>query len=274
MRVVSLDGPAKAGKTCIGTELAEQLSGDYSLEYHVAGDFFRSVTAAVIEEHRLEEDEPLPDEAQLDQTIDHVLTSSRLYGGDWGDLQRPEVNTRVSVIGSRAITQAAADGWWQRISHGAFENGAELLIVDGRNPRQRLLEPLRDLGKNDITLDLFVTCTVNEAARRILAGKPYRNFDPTSEELATEAANVNTRRNLDIHRTTYPFIEPFNPVVVNGQSAEMVVMETLLPGDETAPLPRSAYFDTTGIDKTSMQQRAVDISLAALRIVSADEVAR
>lgn len=271
MHIVSLDGPAKAGKTCIGIELTRQFEADYQAEYHVAGDFYRSVTAALIDEYKLAEDQPLPEGPELDANIEHVLTSARLYGGDWGDLQRPAVNDRVSIIGSRAVTQAAADGWWHRISHGAAANGTELLIVDGRNPRQRLAEPLNELG-HDITLDLFVTCTAEEAARRILAGKPYRNTNPTREELAAETEKVTARRNLDIARVTNPLVEPNNPVIVNGQSAEMVIAEAMLPDEHGTPLPRSAYYDTTGIDKATMRHRAVAISLAAVSMISTDEV--
>jgi len=164
MRVITLDGPSKVGKTCIGRHIASELSPeiDGPVRFDSIGDFYRRITVAVIEAAG-----PSPDEAELLDQLQKVLDGEAAYDNerDWGDLHSEEVEGLVSRIGHTDTAQAAKWQWGERALGAVARDEVDLWVLDGRNPRRTIAKGLAKPGV-DLILDLFVHAELAPSARR------------------------------------------------------------------------------------------------------------
>jgi len=268
MRVITLDGFPQAGKTRSGSAMAEELSSEFAVHFGTAGSFFRTVTAAVIEELGQENEARIvASETKLDDAICAVLEKDIVHDTrrDWGNLCRPAISNLVPVVSKRQTVQKAGQGWYQRTAKNAEDSGTEILIVDGRNPRARLLDWMNE-GKGESVLDLFITCSVEEAARRSLAASS--DCKPTQQELSTECASILKRRQLDMTREHRPLQLPIYPVEFVPEFDDVVhVVDSsnkLANGDG---IPKTILFETTYVAKQDMTCQAISLAKAALSLV-------
>lgn len=251
MQVVTVGGPTKTGKSSVAADLYETFSSSHDVWVRIGGDFFRSLTSAVLAEL-----DPMPyaqiTPAVLDEAISKVVADDRLYdpARDWGDLHRPAVEEIVSTIGERKAAQEAASEWYAKTVQAAQAAGIKLLIVDGRNPRDHLAN-----AGVSVDLDIFYDCSEEEAARRNLLalGTPYDDAD-----LEFERKRIVERRRLDAERQDHPLQYPSNPVLLDIKDpaqAEAVVEQALQACRQGAPvdeLPRTILFDNTHVPKDIM----------------------
>lgn len=263
MRVVTLDGPSKTGKTHLGRHMQAELAPEVDglVRFDSIGDFFRRMTAAIIEETG-----PNPDEAEMLAQLYKVIVSEVAFDNDrdWSDLNSGEVNNLVSTVGPHA--QSTKETWADRASSIARSIGTDLWIVDGRNP-SRTLGP--ELKKPDmhLVLDLFVHAEVGISACRS----------------RTDEQQLVRRRELDssgpdpllVYPTTPVVYEPITPGAfpewfLPRQSVEsMVIADSWHAG---TALPAPVYLDTTelGADDTDLglekfQTAGVSLARAALQ---------
>lgn len=125
--------------------------------------------------------------------------------------------------------------WYARTALRAYEEGADILALDGRNPRLRVDEQLAAHDRRvQPALDLYMLCDLHEAARRTLLGQGVAH--PTAEQLAAMFETLRARRTRDRHRTDNPFIVPVASVAfLPGQTTpESVVQRSWQAAD--APL--------------------------------------
>lgn len=258
--VVSIDGGAKTSKSTVMSAVADILQTKMRAKTADAGAFYRRVTAAVFNVLGAEDLTNFT-EQQIDKAIDQAIANGTAFDDDfvWGDLERPSVSRWVSVTSKRPIVQQEAMKWWA-ITASQARSDADILVVNGRNPRIHLAEQLQN-GEVKIVLELFTMCQPREAARRKLLGHGITDF--TEAQLAEETQGIIDRRNLDLTRPTDTFIEPTNllPYALSDQPKEVV--QKMWQGSKSeVPLPIS--FDTTHMTKLEMIDAAQKLALAAL----------
>ena len=241
MDVITLDGPSKTGKTHLGSHMRTELAAwvDGLIRFDSIGNFFRRMTAVIIEEVG-----PNPDETEMLAQLHKVIVSEVAFDNDrnWPDLNSAEVNNLVSTVGPHA--QATKETWADRASSIARSIGTDLWIVDGRNP-SRTLGP--ELKKPDmrLVLDLFVHTDVGVAAERS----------------KTDAEQLIRRRDQDMAEPNpllvYPVTSvPYEPIMVGPSDKQFVpalteeakvIADTWHAG---TPLPTPVFLDTTTLGDT------------------------
>lgn len=173
MRVITLDGPSKVGKTCAGKHLAAELqqSMQAPIRFDSIGDFFRRMTVGIIEAVG-----PAPEEPEMLDQLAKVIDTDMAFdnGRTWPDLHSKEVDDLVSTVGVTPLAQTTKRTWSERATAIARSEQVGLWVVDGRNPRRTLQDELRRPNTH-LVLDLFVHCDVEPAALR--AGVPLEQLE-------------------------------------------------------------------------------------------------
>lgn len=207
---VYVDGETKTGKGAAGQAIADALRNEgLDVYYDVAGNFFRRYVAIVRQQLGLGETASLPDGPRLEAAARRVYASRQPFRSDdtLGDLQRPAISESVAILGKLPLVQHAGSEWWAMTLRLANEAGAEVVVLDGRNPRNRVRDQTAETGIRPLTaLELFMTCEPEVAARRSLLAKGI--LSPTPEQLAAETGYVVKRRDDDRHRAEKPFQLP------------------------------------------------------------------
>lgn len=267
LRAIYIDGETKTGKGSASQAIAAFLENrGLHVYYDVAGDFYRRYTAMVRRELALSETDALPTDDSLQRTVTALYDSGRAFERDdsLGDLQRPAISKSVSTMAELAIAQQAGSEWWQMTLKQAMQVGAELMVLDGRNPRSRVRDASDATGiKAATVLDLYMLCEPIEAARRALLGAGVTH--PTTEQLEIERVHVADRRDRDRHRAEQPFIVPssslpFDPTAMTPAEAVQASWQI----QDAAMLPLTITLDNTHITKPDMLAAVTGLAAEAV----------
>ncbi len=148
MSLITIDGPAGAGK---GT-LARALAAHYSYGYLDTGALYRAVAAKVLHDNL----EPVTAALQL-----------TLADTQRGDLRTPDVTEKASQVAAMPDVRAALLSW-QREKAYQPPTGLKGMVLDGRDTGSVVCP--------DAPAKLFLTASVDERAQRRwleVQGKPY-----------------------------------------------------------------------------------------------------
>ncbi len=266
--VVFIDGETKTGKGAAGSAAAQALSSaGFNVYYDVAGDFYRRYVAQVRKVLGLSEDELLPEDDRLEKAANSAYQNKLGLNKDedLGDLQRESISDSVSNLAVLGISQQFAKEWLALSIERARTSGAEVIVLDGRNLRNRLGEQDVSVRGSTITaLDLYLTCDPETSARRTLLGRKIEN--PTPEQIAAETVMVKKRRNEDRNRVINPFIMPSDSVeYIPGQTTAQSVLQNSWDDHRGVNVPVSIMLDNTHISKPDMLAAVAELAVAAVK---------
>jgi hypothetical protein len=259
MLAIYVEGETKTGKGAASAAIAKSLE-DHGLQvyYDVAGDFFRRYVAIIRRQLELGEDGELPPTAELRAIATELYRNGGAFelDSDLGDLQRPAISQSVSILGELPIAQQAASDWFGMSLKQAHAVQADVLLLDGRNPRLHIDELVSELGLEARTiLDIYMQCDADVAASRMAAS------DASSEQIQAASGNIIDRRRRDRLRPEWPFIEPTDSVsyTPGAQPAAKTVAATW-----QAPAVLPITLDNSVVSKAVLEQSLADLTVAAL----------
>ena len=186
-QIITIDGPAGAGKSTLGDLLARKL--DYL--YFDTGVMYRALTLAAIE-HGVDNDDERA-LAQLAETVEIALAPPHVADGrqytvyldgrdaTW-DLRRPDVEGRVSAVSRHPEVRRV-----MRERQRAIGRAGRVVMVG------------RDIGKivmPDAPLKIYLEASIDERARRRTAELHARGRDDAMEHIREDVAR---RDALDRH---------------------------------------------------------------------------
>jgi cytidylate kinase len=240
---IFLDGESKTGKTTVGLAIEKALSPKYKVYTAAAGSFYRRVTLLALE---IKGEFGGGDTSWLEENLRTALQNDQAYDEqlDWEGVHSQAVDELVSVAGQFDFMQAAARDWWYKTADIALSDGADVLVIDGRNPRINLATWRADhLDVMPIALDLCVYCSPEEAGVRY--ARDHTEGEPTPEQISAARDKIAERRQLDRTRKATPYLEPenqllFDPLTADAQKAVIESFETA-----TGEAPRVIRYDTT-----------------------------
>ncbi|HSX36498.1 MAG TPA: (d)CMP kinase [Patescibacteria group bacterium] len=265
---VCVDGETKTGKGAAGKAIAAALK-DKGLRvyYDVAGDFFRRYVALVRLQLGLEESDILPTGDVLESAAKAVLASRKPFekNEELGDLQRPAISQSVAILSELPLVQQAGAEWWAITLQLATEAGADAVVLDGRNPRNRVSDASAKTGIDvQIILDLFMTCESVEAARRTL--KLEGNASPTAEQLETATKKVDQRRGKDRQRSEQPFLLPVYTINYDPEhlAADEAILRSWQHANAKVELPTAIKIDNTHFGELEMLAAVKELAIASV----------
>jgi len=268
---VYVDGETKTGKGAASEAIAAALN-DKGLQvyYDVAGDFFRRYVALVRADLGLKENEPLPTGDVLQAAAEKVLVSRKPFEKDeaLGDLQRPAISQSVAVLSELPLVQQAGAQWWAMTLQLATQVGADVVVLDGRNPRNRVNDAVAETGITvRVALDMFMTCAAGEAARRTLRLEGITS--PTTEELEAATHKVEQRRTRDRQRSERPFVVPSFTVSYDPShtTARQAVNQSWQREHDDGELPAAIKIDNTHFTEPEMLAAVQDLAVAAVAFI-------
>lgn len=224
---VYVDGETKTGKGAAGKAMAAALqAAGYTVYYDIAGDFYRRYVAWVRIALGLNETDKLLTGPVLEASARKVYESGQAFERSeaLGDLQRPAISKSVSVLAELPLVQQAGIDWWGMTLELANQAGAEVVVLDGRNPRQKVAEAIKTVDVPvRVMLDLFMTCNAEVAGLRVLRSRGLQ--EPNPEQLKTAAEEVEKRRTRDRNRPVHPFIIP--PETIAYDLASMTARQVI-----------------------------------------------
>ena len=270
---IYVDGETKTGKGAASKVIASSLSDrGFNVYYDVAGDFYRRYVAQVRRHLGLSDDDALPMGDALEEAARIVHEKRLAFEKDdsLGNLQRPAIGKSVSVLGELATAQGAGGEWWVITAKRAKDAGADVIVIDARNPRLRMDEAMKRSGIAVKTaMNLFMTCDPDEAARRTLLGTGVEK--PTPDQVATERVNVISRRERDRQRAENPFILPVAsvPFIPAVMSVSSVIKQSWHKQPDGSELPTTITLDNTKISKPEMLAAVSSLACAAVDFMQA-----
>lgn len=261
MYAIFLDGESKTGKTTVGAAIEADLAKDYKVYKAIAGSFYRRLTVLALEAYGGQYAHD--DLTWLEDGIRDAIDSREAYNEDrnWEDINSKPIDELVSVAGQFPITQAAGKEWWPIMADTALRQGAEVLVVDGRNPRAKLAE-WRATHDMPIALDLCVYCDPDVAAQRYLGAQDVA--EPTAEQLAATRAEIMKRRELDRNRSVAPYVEPPNQIEFDSGVSDAIQVVGQAFAADVPERPQVIRFDTTHSPLEITQVTAGQLARAAL----------
>ena len=261
---IYVEGETKTGKGAASEAIANALKAQgVSIYYDVAGDFFRRYVAIIRQQLGLDEADDLPARAELEAVATALYVSGEAFSVDpaLGDLQRPSISRSVSLLGELPIAQKAAVDWYVQSVKQAAAAGAQVMVLDGRNPRRHVEEHVHVPGVTTKTiLDIYMTCEPVVAAKRVLLGNGIKQ--PTDKQLAPIVENIVHRRALDRTRAEWPFWWPETHVsfLPGEQSAQDAVAASL----SADPKPLPIVIDNSYVPKQTMWTAVAELATTAL----------
>jgi hypothetical protein len=259
MIAIFVEGETKTGKGAASEAIAKTLE-EHGLQvyYDVAGNFFRRYVAIIRRQLQLAEDAALPATAELTAIATELYTNGGAFDLDdsLGDLQRSTISRCVSILGELPIAQQAASDWFGMSLKQAHAVGADVLLLDGRNPRLHIEALSVELGLTIRTiLDVYMECDPNVAASRMM------NATASAEEVQAAASIIIDRRRRDRMRPEWPFIEPAKSIkcTPGERLAADIIADTQ---KELLVLP--VVLDNSRVSKAELEQSLADLTSAAL----------
>ena len=260
MLAIFVEGETKTGKGAASEAIAKTLEAQgLKVYYDVAGNFFRRYVAIIRRRLQLSENDPLPPTQELIDVATELYRSGEAFEMDptLGDLQRPTISQCVSILGELPIAQQAASDWFGSSLKRANAAKADVLLLDGRNPRLHIEMLQAELGiKVDTVLDIYMMCDPVVAAARMI--------DATASHVDNKAAadSIIDRRRRDRMRPDWPFIEPTNSIYFTpgSRKSNEIIAETWRA---SAVLPIKV--DNSVVDKALLEQSLTDLTIAALK---------
>jgi cytidylate kinase len=260
MRIITINGESKVCKTTVGEIIAERMGGATA----DAGQFFRGLTVDTFVELGVEA--VMGPNPQLDAAVRRAIASGRAFElSDRGDLYRPTVEKMVSVVSKRPGAQQSGLEWYGRTLDNALASHVGALVLNGRNPNERLRDPLIRTAQA-VDLSLLVDCDPSVAAERVLTHKARKQglAQPTKAEIDSMRNEIVFRRELDRGRDDFPFEFPgtlvhYEPGTTDPHYAVARALET-----GSAVTPTEIYFDTTHLDFETMTEHADLLADAAM----------
>lgn len=221
--VITIDGPAAAGKTTVASAVAETIDA----LFFDTGVIYRALTLAAIE-HGVPADEGL----RLTGLASHLdirvtppsVADGRLYdvwleGKDvtW-EIRAPEVDKLVSPVSAHAGVRRALLDVQRRIGHSAGR-----VVMAGRDVGTVVMP--------DADLKIWLDASLEERARRRQRELAQRGIDRPVEEVLTEMAE---RDRIDASRSIAPMKPAANAVTIqtDGKSVDEVVQEIVRLAEE------------------------------------------
>ncbi len=275
--LITVDGEAKTAKTTAGDAISSALRELGMNVYEAdAGAFFRRLTVGSLEllgysNLTLIDDVPQISADDLHKVLPTVIADDLAYDkrDDWDGLLKCKIVEKyVSVVGKTDESQHAMDDWYGRMLQEATEGSFDVLVINARNPRDRLRKWATPM------LDLLVYCEPREAARRILSARG--NKHPSDDDLDMQMTDVIARRTSDRERGSYPYQDPetsINYVDTTTGSVDSIIGASwsLDSIDMKASEPTTVRLDTTEINLKQTRDIVAALALAALEYVPALE---
>lgn len=219
--IVTLDGPAGAGKSSTARELARRL-GWFHMD---TGAMYRAVALVACRRGV-----PLDDHASL-AALTEALAIDFRDGRVWVDgedvsaaIRTPEVTTNTRPVANAPLVRAAMKHVQRRLAHGRD------LVTEGRDQGSEVFP--------DAEVKVFLTASAEERARRRLAEDVARGRAVTFEQILAEQK---ARDDGDEHREVGAMRCPDGArlLVTDGMGPAQVI-DTLLSWVEARRTPGSA----------------------------------
>lgn len=248
-RVVTIDGPSVSSKSSVLKVVHAELAVVADVQCEVAGDFFRGITAEIYEQVGDDIGRVTCDPQALDALIECALSGEDVYRPrSASELDSSVVDAHVSRIGRRDITQYAVQDWYDAKVNQAKLSERSFLILDGRNPRERIKSHIED-GSVISALDLLLNCSVSVAAKRALIRASRHSdvpVDSSPEAVAQKEIEITERREMDATRKIFPYEPPMYYLdFCYPQQADGLVAKSW--GNATKGLPTTIRLDTTDL---------------------------
>lgn len=264
MHVIALDGESKTCTSSVMSDVSTHLSQTMHVVTGDAGRFFRTLDHDAQVAMGVDGDIGPPYD-RIDEAIGRVIANRTAFDPtiDRGDLERPAIADTVSIVAKRPGVQQAGIQWYESTYTHAEASGAEVFVVNGRNPLDRLRPALSARGQA-VALSLLVYCDPEIAARRVLHSNEI--FAPTAAEIAAQQAKIEARRAEDRSRLPedFPYQDPPQVVMFDPDVSpyDLIAMSQL--GGALRPYP--IFFDTSEMDRAAMRTHAQSLADAALRV--------
>ncbi|MEB3229290.1 MAG: bifunctional pantoate--beta-alanine ligase/(d)CMP kinase, partial [Synechocystis sp.] len=209
--IISIDGPAGAGKSTVTRQVADRLG----LTYLDTGAMYRAIAWLIWDQNIDLKDQATIAEYASQAEIELIprpapqLTGVKVNGQDVSDaIRTPEVTQRVSAIAA----QAAVREKLLHLQQAYGEQGG--VVAEGR-----------DIGTHvfpDAELKIFLTASVAERARRRF--KDFQAQGKTDIDLNTLEAEIAERDHLDSTRAIAPLRKASDAieVITDGLTIEQV----------------------------------------------------
>jgi hypothetical protein len=286
-----IDGPSQVGKSTLTRGIANGLQTlpGLIIDTADAGEFFRGLGDSSLSrlgyEHYPSSLE-LPDGA-MDKVLEiseELIISGEAYAKrGQGDLHRQLVSDVASAVGREQFVQYASERWWEETVLNALEDDTKILVMNGRNPLDRVRDIVEGRAEVSVGLHLLAECDPAVAAERLLLGRkdnPLRRpADPEllaayEQEFDRAEAQIVRRREDDTKRDTFPYVKPSHYVpflpsqrfymdmihTARGDFSGVVAFEN--PVDPRLPLP--IRIDTAEYPRDVMIAHAVGLGRVAL----------
>lgn len=264
MSVLAIDGESKTCKTSVTADIASHLS-HLTVVTGDAGRFFRTLDHDAQVEMGTE-DIGAPPYRELDAAIRRVIASGTAFDPalDRGDLERPAIANTVAIVAQRPGVQAAGIQWYESTFLKARENGVDALVINGRNPVDRL-ERILTASEQSVALSMLVYCEPQEAARRVLFSEGVT--DPQSTQILDQQVRIMRRREVDRNRPRrdFPYQDPDRVVIFDHGACPYELVDRSRKYSPDRPIP--ILFDTTEMNREEMRGYAQSLAAAALNVM-------
>lgn len=199
--IMLINGESKCGKTTAGDAITRWAEAHQLRASHAdAGLFFRTITARALDTLGIVKPNiPLPDD-ELCDVLAKVVSDESIFSpaNACKNPESPLVARNVSTVAQSRLAQDAGLIWFERTVEASMADEMDVVVVNGRDPRQRLQKWLTKKGFRP-ALDLLVQCDSYEAARRIVRGD-----DDVALRFQLEL--IEKRRQDDRERAILPFV--------------------------------------------------------------------
>lgn len=211
--VITIDGPAGAGKSTVARRVAERLG----YLYIDTGAMYRALTLAALRRGLAPDDEDalvrLASEVHIELEPGPGGTRVLLDGEDvTGHIRHPDVNAAVSRVAGIAGVRVQLVNQQRRL---AARGG---VVLEGRDTGTHVM-PTADCK-------VFLTASFDERVRRRHADLQQQGFDV---EVSRVAADIAGRDRSDSTRSVAPLVQPEGAVVIDstGLTVDEVVARIL-----------------------------------------------
>lgn len=243
-KLITFDGEARSGKGTIAHFIKRSLqSRGLNVMLIDRGQIFRSLVVGA-EQAGVNMDDPtaidrfLSDEARLEENVQLI---KRIYAMEHAErdtlLYTAAVSVNSAKVGARPLSQDFAISLTKKWVHDANEENVDVILMDGR-ALQGLGEEMQTEGSCEYPLGLYFKCDPLVGARRTL-GYAEISYDQLDEAARHEVdqfvAQINTRNQADMTRSSQAVVEPANaprvnlpniPRLPNENKPQMLIIDT------------------------------------------------